>query len=55
MIRDAELRSRLARNAQQFARNYDWESNQDRYLNIVNRLTLKNYSEPVPQVMAQGL
>ena len=56
MIRSPELRRRLAKNAFEFAKDYDWDSNQDRYLNIVNRLTLQNYSAPEvqPRAMAHG-
>ena len=52
MIRNPELRKRLAKNALEFAKNYDWESNQDKYLNIVNRLTLEDYREPEPEPRA---
>ena len=56
MIRNPELRSRLAQNALEFAKDYDWETNQDKYLNVVNRLTLKDYCEPEAQsrAMARG-
>jgi glycosyltransferase involved in cell wall biosynthesis len=49
MIRNPELRNRLARNALEFAKGYDWESNQYKYLNIVSRLTRRDYSRPEPQ------
>jgi glycosyltransferase involved in cell wall biosynthesis len=56
MIHNPELRIKLAKNALAFAQDYDWESNQDKYLNIVNRLTMRDYREPEPppRVMARG-
>jgi glycosyltransferase involved in cell wall biosynthesis len=54
MIRNPELRKRLAKNALEFAKSYDWGSNQDKYLNIVDRLTLRHYREPKPRAMASG-
>jgi glycosyltransferase involved in cell wall biosynthesis len=39
MIRNPEARNRMAQNALEFAAKYDWESNKDKYLNIVNLLT----------------
>jgi len=38
LIQDPELRQRLAKNGLQFANQYDWESNKDRYLDIVDLL-----------------
>jgi glycosyltransferase involved in cell wall biosynthesis len=39
MIRNPEARDRMAQNALEFAEKYDWESNKDKYLNIVSLLT----------------
>jgi glycosyltransferase involved in cell wall biosynthesis len=39
MIRNPEARNRMAQNALKFAEKYDWESNKDKYLNIVSLLT----------------
>jgi glycosyltransferase involved in cell wall biosynthesis len=39
MIRNPEARNRMAQNAMKFAEKYDWESNKDKYLNIVSLLT----------------
>jgi glycosyltransferase involved in cell wall biosynthesis len=39
MIRNPEVRNRMAQNAMEFAEKYDWESNKDKYLNIVSLLT----------------
>jgi glycosyltransferase involved in cell wall biosynthesis len=39
MIRNPEARNRMAQNALEFAGKYDWESNKDKYLDIVRLLT----------------
>jgi glycosyltransferase involved in cell wall biosynthesis len=54
MIHNPEMRIRLARNAQDFAHDYDWDTNQGRYMGIVNRLTVKDYAEPGPQARAMA-
>jgi glycosyltransferase involved in cell wall biosynthesis len=38
MIQNPELRNRLAKNALEFSKDFDWETNKDIYLEIVNRL-----------------
>ncbi len=56
MIHHPDMRIRLAKNASEFAKAYDWESNQDKYLDIVNRMTVKDYSgaQPKLRAMARG-
>jgi glycosyltransferase involved in cell wall biosynthesis len=39
MIQNPELRNRLAKNALEFSKDFDWETNKDKYLEIVDRLT----------------
>jgi len=55
MINDADLRSRLVRNASEFVRAYDWEVNKQRYLDLVDSLVSgKNEARPNVAARATG-
>lgn len=56
LIHDPEARIRLAKNALDFAKKFDWDSNQYKYLDIVGSLTVRDYvpSTVRPQAMAQA-
>ena len=54
MIRNPELRNQLAQNALEFSKAYDWETNRDRYLNIINSLVDNRPSAAEPDAVTSG-